>query len=36
MASEDEDIVDRVAVRVHELEQQLDAFGDRLRAQEPS
>lgn len=25
------EIVDRVAVRVHELEQHLDDFGDRLR-----
>jgi predicted RNase H-like nuclease (RuvC/YqgF family) len=28
----DSEIVDRVAVRIHELEKHLDAFGDRLRA----
>ena len=28
----DEEIVDRVAVRVRELESQLEAFGERLRS----
>ena len=30
--SDDAEIVDRVAVRVRELESQLEAFGERLRS----